>query len=446
MSYLSRLSRVPLAAVLVAASLWAQTNAAHAARPIGELGKLQRTPALSTAEDIAVGGCPAVVGYYSRGAGENEEWNSVDWPGRSKYYGGVGEEMSVLANYLAEKVYPPINGVPQMKTVANVAPPPNDFYDESSYPAPLEISPETVAVTLDGVKRGATAFLDDINAIRAACPEARLVFVGYSQGAVVTRAALAATSQRPINGRYLLDPPAPGQSIALAFGDATWSTRPEYRTGTRYVGDTYLPTGIGNKGEEGLSSFLWHTLGSTIFKPEDRPFADPYPTPERYDLVSFCHGQDPSCQFARQAGQALGFVGHLDYDVREPVAAAGLVAQEFAPALRAAVPSPAVTIPEGQACLPRGSTQVREVRADGSPAGATSTVSARWQVNGLLFNGRPSSGASVSAAVSPGADATLPFRTSSSWFSNDVLSISAPAAISPTGTASLYQSRLCPTW
>lgn len=444
MTPFSHVARAFFVALVVVAYSLVGVATAHGARPTGALGKLQRTPVITPAEHVADGGCPAVVTYVSRGAGENVEFFSVDWPGRTKYYGGVGEELSVLANYLAETVYPPVAGRPQLKTVANVAPPDDDFEGESYYPASLEISTAVVPEIISSLRRGAVAMLDDLNAIRAACPNSRLAILGYSQGAVVTRAALAATAAQPINGRYLVDPPAPGRSIAVVFGDATWSTRPEYRGGTRYVGDTYLPSPFGNKGEEGLASWLY-SYARRAFKPADRPLMHPGPTPDRYDLVSFCHGRDPSCQFARQGAQVFGLAGHLDYDTREPVAAAAFIAAQFRDGLRAALPLPVVDVPEGRACLsPRGARLALSVTAGGSPVGSAAPVRTAWQPVGGGFNGAPAVGSGLEATVGPAADATFDVRLSSSTRSHDVLNVTTPSAVSPTGSASLYQVRLCP--
>jgi hypothetical protein len=387
---------------------------------------LLRTPAT-----IAAGGCPSVTAYVSRGSDENPATSSEDYAGRFKYYGGVGEEMSAVVNYLAT-LYP------SFKVVPNASP----GYPAQGLDWDLVEDGTLPAVFMDSVEAGAVQAIQNLNTINASCPATKLVIIGYSQGALVSRLALASHGSGPaVNGNKVNFLPAAGRAATLLFGDPSWGRDPA-SYGPRYEGDVMRPGALPAGDERGVSR--WAKANGDF--PKEHLLV-PATTNAAWNEVSYCHGRDLACQFEHQKGQIGNGEEHLTYDEQDFFGAGNQAAAVFATGaapLRVgnakAVPSTDLASP--QVCLPRAAVSSRTATMAASAVGAPSrTFTSAWVATNL----GPGGTVHAPLTLATGAAGALTVTSSSDVLHNDTWQVTTPTGITGVPDRIVHYQRMCPT-
>jgi hypothetical protein len=221
--------------------------------------------------------CPAIVVYASRGSGEAFDDSGL----------GAGTQLvqlykDLVAEYGVQNVGLESNGYPAVPVVNPWTHLPDPYYLLHDYKP--------------SVLRGVKDAVADIKALASRCKSQSmtLVVAGYSQGADVTRRALAQVPPSGLSNKFVM---------TLLFGDPNFSPREDlWSNATNPIienGDFYQAEGAGRH--------LYKTGG-----------LPPPPSIEGlYDPISWCHHGDPVCQFGD-----LNIARHEDYAARDIASAA----------------------------------------------------------------------------------------------------------------------------
>lgn len=313
-------------------------------------------------------GATQVIVYASRGSEENDTPDHPD-----QYRGGLGAELEPIYAEIVKRYRPGdvrlvTNRAPQRTTLStggqdpsgppgtNPAATPTQNAQTSGYPAAgTEYHPDQNpdVSTISGfyaqsVTEGTNAAWRDLSVLRVRCPSrVKLLAIGYSEGAEVTRRALA----------KLTFTPAAGTAMAMVFGDVLWSpTEPNMS----FVGDT----------DPILKGYIRAVRVGIAGPAAAANVAAIPPFPAAWNVTSYCHRGDLACQFPLGTLQA-----HLTYGEDDAIGASGRAAQYlggFANAVTARLST-------GAQCYPAGAPLAAVISVAGAPAGAAATVFGRYQ-------------------------------------------------------------------
>lgn len=290
--------RRKIASVLVALAIPLASSATAGAADNPPLTEIPQTAASVQ--------CSPIIVYASRGANENPDSPSLRAPGqtesggakpRSKYYDGLGEELLPVYTQLRDTYAPGTVGL-----VTNRAPRETNLMGATDPQGPAEgagfraVGPQfTLSAFYDyalSVNEGKQAAIRDLTQIHERCPDSKLVVMGYSAGAEVTRRALASLPWKP----------EPGQAMAIVFGDVLWKAGEKNLS---YVGDTAIDqVGAIRATKEGDFGLSFSLLG---FKIASIP-----KWPSGWNATTYCHGGDLACQL--RSGTLLAHESYHDED------------------------------------------------------------------------------------------------------------------------------------
>jgi hypothetical protein len=140
------------------------------------------------------------------------------------------------------------------------------------------------------VDEGVRNAVRDLLTLHERCPHSQMLIMGYSEGADVTRRALAALPWTP----------GPGAAFTMIFGDVLWRADDP---GVIQSGDA-TPAGKGliRAARDGAAIPL-------VNGAEIPPIPD---FPDGWNVTSWCHHDDLACQWPSPST-----AGHLDYHSRE---------------------------------------------------------------------------------------------------------------------------------
>lgn len=318
------------------------------------------TPA--TAEAVQ---CAPIVVYASRGANENRNLRSTRARGqteadgvtpRSKYYDGLGEELLPIYSEFRDHYAPGT-----VALVTNRAPVTTKLIGGTDPNGRTDVGFRAVGATFSlsafydyalSINDGKRAAIRDLTTIHERCPDSKLLVIGYSAGAEVTRRALASLPWTP----------APGTAMAMVFGDILWKSG---EPNLSYVGDTARDQlGVIRATKEGDFGLGFSLLGFKIASIPSYPAG--------WNATTYCHGGDLACQW--RYGLLLAHESYHDEDaVGSAARAASFLGGPFVrPVVTARISSTA-------SCFRRGTNIGMTVNVEGAEPGAVETVKARWE-------------------------------------------------------------------
>jgi hypothetical protein len=303
--------------------------------------------------------CAPIIVYATRGSSENNDVPADHATGQSKYYEGLGEELVPIYVKFRELYAPG-----QVELITNRAPrkwsglgtgldpsgPAVGGYPSVGIAWTTKVDPFTLYER--SVENGVQAMVSDLNTLRERCPESKLVLLGYSEGAEISRRALARLAWTP----------AAGQGFVMTFGDVLWRAA---EAGVKYVGDAARDEkGViraAREGDNGIASPV--------------RFAIP-PIPawaKGWDITTYCHGGDFACQWR---GGTL--IAHGTYHREDAVGASARLAHNVGGPFAAPVVTAMPTI-QG-ACYPRNSRLTELLTVEGpTPPEFTATLTSQWE-------------------------------------------------------------------
>jgi hypothetical protein len=306
--------------------------------------------------------CAPIIVYASRGSSENSTYPAAHAQGQlgaTKYYEGLGEELEPI--YVAFRdLYAPGT----VELVTNRAPQryngPGSGVDPAGppvvgYPAvgiALTWKTDPFRLYEGSVEMGVQSAVRDLNTLHAKCPQSKLLIAGYSEGAEVSRRALARLDWTP----------DAGTGFVMTFGDVLWkSSEPN----VKYVGDTARDQkGTIRAAREGDN---W--LASPV------KYAVP-PIPQwagGWDVNSWCHGGDFACQW--RGGTVTA---HTSYHREDAFGASARMADAIGGPYAAPV---VVAKPTNYAsCYKLGSRVTEQLSVEGGEdASASATFTSQWE-------------------------------------------------------------------
>lgn len=335
--------------------------------------------AVATAASVA---CTPIVVYASRGANENPDSSTDRAPGqfeadgitpRTKYYEGLGEELLPIYTQLRDTYAPGT-----VSLVTNRAPKTTELVGGTDPQGPTDVGFRAVGPRFSlsafydyalSVNEGKVAAIRDLDLIHARCPGSKLVVMGYSAGAEVTRRALASLTWTP----------EPGQAMAIVFGDVLWK---EGEKNLSYVGDTAIDQlGAIRAAKEGDFGLGFSLLGFKIASiPNWRA---------GWNATSYCHGGDLACQWR---GGTL--IAHESYHDEDAVGAASRVAAHLGgPYARPVV---VAKLNSTRSCFKRLANVGTSFQVLNPTPGAVVRIDSRWEMTPFepfaaikLTSGRP---------------------------------------------------------
>ncbi len=315
-----------------------------------------------TAADVL---CSEIIVYASRGANENNALRASRAPGqfeadgvtpRTKYYEGLGEELLPIYAEFRDKYAPGT-----VSLVTNRAPKTTKLIGGTDPLGPKELGFRSVGVTFTvsafydyalSINEGRRAAIRDLNLIHERCPGSKLVLMGYSAGAEVTRRALASLTWAP----------EPGKAMAITFGDPTWKPR---EPNLAYVGDADATQfGSIRAARDGDFGFKISIFGFSISSIPSFPAG--------WNATTYCHGGDMSCQY--RGGLIFA---HETYHSEDAVGAANRVASYIGgrfvkPVITARINSTAT-------CYKRGSIINTTFKLEGAGASDAAVIKSQWE-------------------------------------------------------------------
>jgi hypothetical protein len=365
-----------------------------------------------------VSSCPMVIEYAVRGTLEDlDESNTAvgGHPAGSKFWSLTGLAHDGGGGVVGESVYQALQEV-YGSSVGRYA----DYYPADDILSGANVLTLT-SLAVASIQAGVTRAVNDLNTLATACPASRLVLLGYSQGAMVLRRALASSS--------LSTAVSSPRVIVELFGDAEFTPAEANQPGSAGYTSAKAATTLLGTYSGG------HTGLAYAFEPSLIPTAPALPA--RFRVLSWCHDQELVCQGNGSLDP------HLTYGQQDGYAAARSAAAYFAttaPSGASTTPAP-VAVPSaallGTACVSRtiGTTQVTVLRDNtASPAGQPVTV--RQNV-GYVDNGAITSTSSSTSTVPAGTSgtwvSTLPFVATHNTFRYQV---EVPAEANPRGWTS----------
>jgi hypothetical protein len=348
---------------------------------------------------IPAAACTSVIEYVARGTGEDlDEYGAAHAgnPAYQKYWSVSGLATDHGAGVIGNAVY---NNLVASEPAGSVR-----LYSDY-YPADDVVSLTDLAsfagLAQASVNAGVVRAVADLNNIRSSCPNSRLLVVGYSQGAVVLRRALASPS--------LSSAVASPNALVELFGDAEFQASEANQPGSA----GYTPS----KAAFTLLGGYQPNYGGFVLPLEPTLFDSAPTIPSRFAVASWCHDKDPVCQL--NLGTTMD--QHLTYGQEDGYAAGRYAAAYFAtsaPPGESTLPA-ATAVPRayslGSSCVSHtpGTTEVRTVLDNtGSPTGNPVTYAGTvgYVDSGAITN---VTGTGLTATVNAGSSTTwtrdLPF-------------------------------------